>query len=115
MDKTIVSSHAGWNPEDKCWQFTDTYWQEGYIHDLEWEGDDCHIRRVDICLWIEISCFDKDKKGELILRKRSRERQRCYVLAERYCKETRYEVWTEDADLEGELREEWDIESEYWK
>ena len=108
-----VAGHGGWNPTKGCWEFTDVYWERGFPWDLEWEGDDCFVSRVEVCLWTEVSCYDRED-GELVLRERSRESDRCYVLAERYCRDALVETWTEDAGNEPR-REEWDVEDEYWR
>lgn len=109
-----VAGHGGWNPTKGCWEFTDVYWERGFPQDLEWKDDDCYVSRVELCLWTEVSCYDRED-GELVLRQRSRESDRCYVLAERYCKEALTETWTEDSPDTGTRREEWDVEGEYWR
>jgi hypothetical protein len=109
-----VAGHGGWNPTKGCWAFTDVYWERGFPQDLEWEDDDCYVARVELRLWTEVSCYDHED-GELSLRERSRESDRCYVPAERYCRESLTETWTEDSPETGARREEWDVEDEYWR
>jgi hypothetical protein len=112
--RDLVAGHGGWNPTEGCWEFTDVYWERGFPRDVEWEDDDCFVSRVEVCLWTEVSCYDRED-GELVLRERSRESDRCYVLAERYCKDALVETWTEDAERSEPRREEWDVEDEYWR
>ena len=113
--KNRVAGHGSWNPQKNCWQFTDLYWEPGFIFDTEWLDDDCYISRVEMCLWNQMSCYEKARDGSLVLIERTREKQRSYVLAEQYCKDGLYQTWTEDYDSSDHQRQRWDIESEFWQ
>jgi len=114
MAKTIVAQQSGWNAQEGCWQEVEVYWEDGFMHDLVWEGEQCYIRRVDMSLWIETRCYERRRDDTLKLRHRYRERQRSYVLAERYCKMDLSRVWTEPSPLEP-IREDWDVDGEFWR
>lgn len=113
-ERQRVAGQAGWDPERNCWQFTEVYWEKGRRLDNEWENDTCVIARTEMILWIEISCYDKDREGNFVLKERSRESEKSYILAERICKDGRYEAWTEESTTE-DVSEEWDVDGEYWR
>ena len=114
MPRTIVGQQQCWDPVDGCWSRVEIYWEDGYQHDLEWLDENCYIRRVDMELWVETSCLDKDRDGNFVVRKRSRQRQQSYVLAERCCKMEVYKVWTEAGALDH-VSDTWDVDGEFWR
>jgi hypothetical protein len=114
-NKDKIAGQGGWNPTKECWQFTDVYWEKGDPWDIVWESDDCYVSRVEFCLWIEVSCYDGIGKNNLVLRERSRETQRCYVLAERFCKKTLYKAWTENSGTNEIQYQDWNIEGDFWE
>ena len=124
MERQRVRGGAGvWNPVRNCWEFTDIYWEAGFPLDLEWLSDDCFISRVEMTLWIQVSCLVRGKSGELELIERRRESSRSYILAERHCRpgpegawdETAEEAWVENAGTEHPVHESWDVDGEFWK
>ena len=114
MPQTIVVQQAGWNANGQ-FQEMDLYWEDGFVHDLEWIDDKCFILRIDQCLWLETRIYDVAPGGARTLRSRTRTRQQCYVLAQKFCKETPLKVWTEPSRATDPATETWDVEGEFWR
>ena len=106
---------AGWDPSRNCWVYRSLYWERGFAHDVEWQGDDCYISRVEMCLWAEARCLEQDKSLNLTEVERTRKLEQKYVQAERVCKGMPPETWTEAATVTEAVEQEWNLDSEFWE